>query len=70
MWENVVASCRPCNSRKEDRMLHEVGLVLRRRPTAPKELMWIVVAVGTIDPRWEQYLQVGTGASAAAALSA
>ncbi len=64
VWENVVASCRPCNSRKEDRMLHEVGLVLRRRPTAPKELTWIIVAVGTIDPRWEPYLQAGTALSA------
>jgi 5-methylcytosine-specific restriction endonuclease McrA len=64
VWENVVASCRPCNSRKEDRMLHEVGLVLRRRPTAPKELTWIIVAVGTIDPRWEPYLQAGAALSA------
>ena len=57
VWENVVASCRPCNTRKEDRLAHEVGLHLRRRPTAPKELTWIIVAVGTIDPRWEPYLQ-------------
>ena len=64
VWENVVAACRPCNTRKEDRLAHEVGLTLRRRPTAPKELTWIIVAVGTVHPHWEPYLQ------GAAALSA
>ena len=35
VWDNVVAACRRCNTRKEDRLPHEVGLVLRthrRRP--------------------------------------
>ena len=31
-WENVVASCRGCNARKEDRLLSECGMVLRRAP--------------------------------------
>ena len=34
-WENVVASCRSCNARKEDRLLTECGMVLRRAPKAP-----------------------------------
>jgi 5-methylcytosine-specific restriction endonuclease McrA len=55
-WENVVAACRPCNTRKEDRFLHETGLSLRRRPLAPKELTWIIVAVGSVHPHWEPYL--------------
>ena len=63
-WENVVAACRPCNARKEDRYLHEVGLTLRRRPTAPKELTWIIVAVGTVHPHWEPYLQAADALSA------
>jgi hypothetical protein len=57
VWENVVAACRPCNSRKEDRSVHDAGLVLRRRPTAPKELTWIIVAVGHVHPHWEPYLR-------------
>lgn len=64
VWENVVAACRPCNSRKEDRSVHDAGLVLRRRPTAPKELTWIIVAVGHVSPLWEPYLQ-GTAALSA-----
>ena len=64
VWENVVAACRPCNTRKEDRSLNEVGLVLRRRPAAPKELTWIIVAVGTVHPHWEPYLQHAAALSA------
>jgi 5-methylcytosine-specific restriction endonuclease McrA len=64
IWENVVAACRPCNTRKEDRLLHEVGLVLRRQPAAPKELTWIIVAVGTVHPHWEPYLGHGAALSA------
>ena len=64
IWENVVAACRPCNTKKEDRLLHEVGLVLRRQPTAPKELTWIIVAVGTVHPHWEPYLVHGAALSA------
>jgi 5-methylcytosine-specific restriction endonuclease McrA len=64
VWENVVAACRPCNTRKEDRLLHEVGFVLRRKPAAPRELTWVVVAVGTVHPHWEPYLQPGAALSA------
>ena len=56
VWENVVASCRPCNAAKEDRLLSETHLTLRRPPFAPKETIWIVVAVGTVDPAWAPYL--------------
>ncbi|MGI9023192.1 MAG: HNH endonuclease [Acidimicrobiales bacterium] len=63
-WENVVAACRPCNTRKEDRLVHESGLKLRRRPVAPQELTWIVVAVGTVHPHWEPYLRSGAALSA------
>jgi len=64
VWENVVAACRPCNSRKEDRSVHEAGMVLRRRPTAPRELTWIIVAVGQVHPHWEPYLQGSAALSA------
>ena len=66
-WENVVAACRPCNTRKEDRLVHESGLKLRRRPVAPQELTWIVVAVGTVHPHWEPYLRAGPSRAAMSA---
>ena len=63
VWENVVASCRPCNAAKEDKLLSETHMKLRRAPFAPKETIWIVVAVGTVDPAWAPYL--GPGAAEA-----
>ena len=55
-WDNVVAACRPCNTAKRDRLLEESGMRLRRRPTAPRERGWVVVAGGSVRPDWEQYL--------------
>ncbi|HKE98557.1 MAG TPA: HNH endonuclease [Actinomycetes bacterium] len=65
VWENVVAACRRCNSRKEDRLPHEVGFRLRREPRAPREMLWIVIAVGRIEPGWEPYLGVEAGVATA-----
>jgi 5-methylcytosine-specific restriction endonuclease McrA len=55
-WENVVASCRACNARKEDRLLSDCGLSLRRRPYAPHASLWVVATAGSIDPAWAPYL--------------
>ncbi len=55
-WDNVVASCRSCNSRKEDRLLSEVGLRLPHPPREPQASLWIVASAGSIDPDWEPYL--------------
>jgi 5-methylcytosine-specific restriction endonuclease McrA len=57
-WENVVAACRPCNARKQDRYLHETSFELRRKPVAPRERTWIMVATGQARPDWEPYLRL------------
>jgi 5-methylcytosine-specific restriction endonuclease McrA len=57
-WDNVVAACRPCNSRKENRSPADVGLRLRHVPRPPHSSVWIAVAVDRLDPLWEQYLQL------------
>lgn len=61
-WDNVVAACRPCNSRKEDRLLSETTMRLRRPPRVPRERVWILVATGGMRPDWEPFL--GTALSA------
>jgi 5-methylcytosine-specific restriction endonuclease McrA len=63
-WENVVAACRPCNVRKRDRLLHETTMVLRRRPSVPRELTWVIVAVGRVPETWEPYLSTAAPLSA------
>ena len=55
-WENVVASCRRCNSRKKDRTPDEAGMALLRQPFAPRAAFWLIVSVGGVDPAWRDYL--------------
>jgi 5-methylcytosine-specific restriction endonuclease McrA len=55
-WENVVAACRPCNSRKRDRLLEETSFVLRTRPKAPTQQMWMYAL--SPRPEWATYLGV------------
>jgi 5-methylcytosine-specific restriction endonuclease McrA len=57
-WDNVVASCRSCNARKEDRMLTETGLSLRRLPREPHANLWVIATAGSLDPAWEPFLPV------------
>ena len=55
-WDNVVASCRACNARKEDRSPAEAGLTLKHPPREPHADLWVVATAGTIDPAWEPFL--------------
>lgn len=58
-WDNVVAACRPCNSRKEDRLLSEVtSMHLRRQPQAPAGRVWMLLAMGGLRPEWRPYLHL------------
>jgi 5-methylcytosine-specific restriction endonuclease McrA len=58
-WDNVVACCRACNARKEDRLVHESGLTLRRAPFQPRERIW-VLAGGVVRQEWAPYLNSAT----------
>jgi 5-methylcytosine-specific restriction endonuclease McrA len=53
-WENVVAACRRCNSRKENRLPEDVGLRLARHPFAPPD--GFRLSLGRLEPDWEPYL--------------
>ena len=35
-WENIVCSCIRCNSKKANRLPHEVGMKLKRKPERPR----------------------------------
>lgn len=63
-WENVVAACRPCNSRKRDRLLEETNFVLHRRPIEPLQRVWL--AAFDPLPEWVTYLGIGSRATASA----
>lgn len=63
-WDNVVAACRRCNSHKEDRFLHEVGMRLPHNPVAPRDRAWVLAAIGGHRPDWEPWLGRRTAISA------
>jgi len=55
-WDNIVASCAPCNRRKGDRLPAQIDMHPRQRPAAPSSTIFVHVATPTIPPTWEQYL--------------
>jgi 5-methylcytosine-specific restriction endonuclease McrA len=57
-WENVVAACRRCNTRKEDRLPHEVGMMLRAAPVAPRHRVQLLALCGGASDDWSSYLGV------------
>ncbi len=54
VWDNVVAACRRCNSKKENRLAHEAGLRLRSAPVIPRD--GLRLSLGRVEPEWEAYL--------------
>ena len=55
-WENIVASCAPCNRKKGDRLLRQAGMRLVRPPRTPSPEIFVHVASPTIPAAWLQYL--------------
>jgi 5-methylcytosine-specific restriction endonuclease McrA len=55
-WENIVASCAPCNRRKGNALPRQVGMRLLRQPRTPAPSVFIHVATPTIPVAWQQYL--------------
>ncbi len=56
-WDNVVACCRSCNSRKRDRTPEEASMILRRKPFTPRFMFSAAYGLlPSIDPAWVKYL--------------
>jgi 5-methylcytosine-specific restriction endonuclease McrA len=55
-WENIVASCAPCNRRKGNALPRQVGMQLLKRPRTPHATVFIHVSSPTIPSAWHQYL--------------
>jgi 5-methylcytosine-specific restriction endonuclease McrA len=65
-WENIVASCAPCNRRKGDRLPRQANMHPRRAPHTPRAEIFIHVASPTIPAAWRAYLPHAAAAAAAA----
>jgi 5-methylcytosine-specific restriction endonuclease McrA len=55
-WDNIVASCAPCNRRKGNLLPRQVGMTLTRAPRVPGPQVFIQVASPTIPRAWVRYL--------------
>ena len=58
-WENIVCSCIPCNTRKENRTPFEAGLRLIRKPKRPKWRPFVQVTFGApMHDIWRHFLDI------------
>ena len=55
-WENIVASCAPCNRRKGNALPRQVGMRLLRQPRSPSPHVFIQVATPSVPAAWRAYL--------------
>jgi 5-methylcytosine-specific restriction endonuclease McrA len=56
VWENVVASCAPCNLKKGDRLPEEARMHPASKPRPPAPTLFITLGVGRIPDSWTPYL--------------
>jgi 5-methylcytosine-specific restriction endonuclease McrA len=56
VWENIVASCAPCNRRKGNRLPREVSMHPRKSPRPPGPTVFIRIAAPRTPEAWEPYL--------------
>lgn len=59
-WENIVASCYPCNDRKAGRTPEQAGMKLRKYPAKPKSLPLngpVILGVTEMPVEWTYYLK-------------
>jgi 5-methylcytosine-specific restriction endonuclease McrA len=56
IWENIVASCAPCNRKKGNRLPQEIRMHPKRRPRPPGPTVFIRIAAPRTPQTWEPYL--------------
>jgi 5-methylcytosine-specific restriction endonuclease McrA len=62
-WENLVACCRRCNTKKGDKLAEKVGMKLMRAPRRPRYTPYISLnkyVAGTKHAVWRDYLPIFT----------
>jgi 5-methylcytosine-specific restriction endonuclease McrA len=57
-WENIVASCVRCNTRKANKLPHEAGMHPAKKPIAPRwRPLYGLLEHGLSDESWDHFLQ-------------
>ena len=55
-WENLVAACSKCNTRKGDTLLKHMDMKLLKKPRKPSKLFQLQTYVNKKQDNWKQYL--------------
>jgi 5-methylcytosine-specific restriction endonuclease McrA len=56
VWENIVASCAPCNRRKGNKLPREARMHPLSAPRPPGPTVFIRIAAPRVPDTWERYL--------------
>ena len=58
-WENIVCSCIPCNTRKGNRLPHQTGMHLIRKPVRPKWRPFVSITFdGQHHESWRHFVDL------------
>ena len=55
-WENLVAACVPCNTKKGNKLLKDINMTLLRKPKIPSFLFDIQNDLSNSQSSWKPYL--------------
>ena len=55
-WENLVAACSKCNTKKGDTLLKNLNMKLLKKPRKPSKLFHLQSYVNKNQDSWKQYL--------------
>tara|TARA_B100000131_G_C17960975_1_gene550424 strand:+ start:315 stop:836 length:522 start_codon:yes stop_codon:yes gene_type:complete len=55
-WENLVAACMPCNTKKGNKLLAEVNMKLLTQPRKPNMILHLQKYVRQFQSSWRPYL--------------
>jgi 5-methylcytosine-specific restriction endonuclease McrA len=58
VWENIVASCAPCNRKKGNLTPHQAKMHPATRPKPPGPTVFIRIAAPRVPLAWEPYLGI------------
>lgn len=57
-WENIVTACLPCNLRKGNRYIEQIGIKLQKIPKEPDWFTFLAISLRSANdhPSWHVYL--------------
>ena len=55
-WENLVAACVPCNTKKGNKLLKDIDMILLKKPKTPSFLFNIQSELSNSQDSWKPYL--------------